>query len=242
MSEEYMSNEVVVGPQVPKGDPDGELQCTGEVEVDEDKVKHTQVDDVFYMEGDRTVLRFCGVDTDISLPSGEARRLAASLLGPADKCWTDARDPGPAALVKTANERDAAVERWRVVEAQLIERDKRNASLELTDDQLRELERAWGMEARRDLPASSFKEEVSSQLRRIHAMLVAKNEAYGDSALNPIRVFSRAPMVEQLKVRIDDKLSRMARGSGEETEDVELDLVGYLVLLMVARARVGSAP
>ena len=63
-------------------------------------------------------------------------------------------------------------------------------------------------------------------------ILVEKNRAYGDSALNPVRVFSRADSREQLLVRLDDKLSRIARG-GELGEDVVLDLIGYLVLLRV---------
>lgn len=60
-------------------------------------------------------------------------------------------------------------------------------------------------------------------------MLIKKNEAYGDSAANPLRVFSRADTLEALNVRIDDKLSRIARGSDDD-EDTELDLIGYLIL------------
>jgi hypothetical protein len=65
-------------------------------------------------------------------------------------------------------------------------------------------------------------------------MLIEKNHAYGDSALDPVRIFSKADPVEQIKVRIDDKLSRLARGAAAG-EDVERDLIGYLVLLRVAR-------
>jgi hypothetical protein len=67
-------------------------------------------------------------------------------------------------------------------------------------------------------------------------MLLEKNKAYGNSALEPVRVFSRASTVEQILVRLDDKLSRLARGSAAE-EDVELDLMGYLVLLRIARKK-----
>jgi hypothetical protein len=67
----------------------------------------------------------------------------------------------------------------------------------------------------------------------VFRMLRAKNRAYGDSAMDPVRVFSRADPLEQIRVRIDDKLSRLARGSGAG-EDVTLDLIGYLVLLRVA--------
>lgn len=67
-------------------------------------------------------------------------------------------------------------------------------------------------------------------------MLLRKNAAYGDSALNPVRIFSKADPIEQLLVRLDDKLSRLARGSAAG-EDVELDAMGYLVLIRVARTR-----
>ena len=81
-----------------------------------------------------------------------------------------------------------------------------------------------------------FNDEVYSVLDEVGDMLVEKNKSYGDSALNPVRVFSKADPVEQLLVRIDDKLSRISRG-GESGEDTELDLLGYLVLLRMARKR-----
>jgi hypothetical protein len=69
----------------------------------------------------------------------------------------------------------------------------------------------------------------------IKEMLIAKNKSYGDSALNPVRVFSTSDSVEQLHVRIDDKLSRITRG-GSYVGDNDLDdLIGYLILLKIAR-------
>jgi hypothetical protein len=81
-----------------------------------------------------------------------------------------------------------------------------------------------------------FDADIRAEADAIVAMLIEKNRAYGDSALNPVRVFSRANVVEQLLVRIDDKLSRLARGSAAG-EDVESDLLGYLLILRVARVR-----
>jgi hypothetical protein len=70
-----------------------------------------------------------------------------------------------------------------------------------------------------------------------------KNEQYGDSAINPVRIFSRASAEEQLHVRIDDKLSRLARGDDrlETDDDVVDDLIGYLILLKVSRRRDADA-
>jgi hypothetical protein len=64
-------------------------------------------------------------------------------------------------------------------------------------------------------------------------MLDVKNVAYGNSALDPVRIFSKADAAEQLRVRIDDKLSRLVRGHAAG-EDALHDLLGYLVLLKVA--------
>jgi hypothetical protein len=70
----------------------------------------------------------------------------------------------------------------------------------------------------------------------IKRLLLRKNAKYGDSALSPTRVFSKASTVEQLLVRIDDKLSRINTSgfSGDSDEDTLDDLIGYLVLLKVA--------
>lgn len=81
-----------------------------------------------------------------------------------------------------------------------------------------------------------FETEVRAVLEEIGDMLIEKNRAYGNSALDPVRIFSKATNVEQILVRIDDKLSRLARGSAAG-EDVEKDLLGYLVILRVARRR-----
>lgn len=73
----------------------------------------------------------------------------------------------------------------------------------------------------------------------IKKLLIEKNQKYGDSALNPSRIFSKANAVEQILVRIDDKLNRISQGAGliANDEDVISDLIGYLVLLKIALAR-----
>jgi hypothetical protein len=70
-------------------------------------------------------------------------------------------------------------------------------------------------------------------------MLIQKNMAYGDSALNPLRVMSNASTIEQLLVRIDDKLNRIRQGRNLlcDDEDVIQDLIGYFILLKIAVER-----
>ena len=79
-------------------------------------------------------------------------------------------------------------------------------------------------------------EDIARECVSIARMLIGKNKAYGDSALSPLRVFSKASAQEQILVRIDDKLSRLSRGAAAG-EDVVLDLIGYLVLLRIAQRR-----
>jgi hypothetical protein len=69
-------------------------------------------------------------------------------------------------------------------------------------------------------------------------LLLEKNEAYGDSALNPANIFAKGSAVENLSARIDDKLMRIKmRGIDDNTEDTVQDLIGYLILLKVALRR-----
>lgn len=79
---------------------------------------------------------------------------------------------------------------------------------------------------------TDFDKGVIKQLDDIKEMLMKKNRKYGNSATNPIRAFSNADPVEQIKVRIDDKISRLVRStSNNDDEDVVKDLTGYLVIL-----------
>lgn len=87
------------------------------------------------------------------------------------------------------------------------------------------------------LPPSHLLPRALAFLDRVGATLAEKNAAYGDSVERPLRIFSRARADEQLRVRIDDKLSRVSRGAhglGDD-EDTLLDLVGYLALLAAVR-------
>ena len=77
--------------------------------------------------------------------------------------------------------------------------------------------------------------KISTVCDDIKELLIHKNRKYGNSALKPCRVFSKASPVEQLLVRIDDKLNRIMKGAGllANDEDVVNDLIGYLVLLKI---------
>mgnify|MGYP003122731883 FL=1 len=73
--------------------------------------------------------------------------------------------------------------------------------------------------------------------KRVIEMLVEKNQAYGDSATSPVNIFSKGNAVDSLCARIDDKLSRIKDNETitPDVEDTVEDLVGYLILLLIAR-------
>jgi hypothetical protein len=76
-------------------------------------------------------------------------------------------------------------------------------------------------------------------IRRVCAeladFLVEKNKSYGDSFRSPGQIWQSDP-VTRVRVRIEDKLSRIAHGQAYQGDDTELDLAGYFVLLLVLRA------
>lgn len=76
---------------------------------------------------------------------------------------------------------------------------------------------------------------IAAVCDEIKTLLLEKNRKYGNSALNPRRIFSKADTIEQLNIRIDDKLSRIATLDDPNDEDTEADLIGYLILRRVAR-------
>lgn len=104
----------------------------------------------------------------------------------------------------------------------------KDVTINLTQDQAKEIKE------------SIFAQEVNEVLDYTYKMLIEKNKSYGDSALNPARIFSKADSIEQLKVRIDDKLSRLMRGNEYPGDNEIDDLMGYLTLLKIANNRKGK--
>ena len=82
----------------------------------------------------------------------------------------------------------------------------------------------------------STRSSIRSKCKELEELLLSKNEKYGNSALEPLNVFSEAGAVAGIKMRIDDKLKRIKNaGLVDATEDTLQDLAGYLILLMIAK-------
>jgi len=83
----------------------------------------------------------------------------------------------------------------------------------------------------------STPEAIALVCDEIKEMLITKNRKYGDSALCPVNIFYRGTAEDALKVRMDDKLSRIMNRQDDEDEDPENDLIGYLILYKVHRLK-----
>jgi hypothetical protein len=80
------------------------------------------------------------------------------------------------------------------------------------------------------------KDQIVAATDKVRQLLLDKNDAYGDSALSPLNIFSSANAEHGIRIRIDDKLKRIKNaGLCDATEDTLLDLAGYFILLIVAR-------
>jgi|SaaInlV_100m_DNA_2_1039680.scaffolds.fasta_scaffold132214_1 hypothetical protein len=99
----------------------------------------------------------------------------------------------------------------------------------------------WDVDRNKDpwKPASpKFGWHLDKVVEKITNLLKEKNEAYGNTALNPTNIFSKLDSTEAICARIDDKLARIAnRGINDETEDTVDDVIGYLLLLKMSMER-----
>ena len=80
-----------------------------------------------------------------------------------------------------------------------------------------------------------FDQHLNNVVDKIVGLLKSKNEAYGNTALNPTNIFSKLNATAAICARIDDKLARISnKGIHDETEDTVDDLIGYLLLLKMS--------
>jgi hypothetical protein len=85
------------------------------------------------------------------------------------------------------------------------------------------------------LSKERVQEEIARTCNTLRDLLLEKNECYGNSTLDPENIFSKAPPLEGIRVRIDDKLKRLKHGREYAGDDTYKDLAGYLILYLVGR-------
>lgn len=86
-----------------------------------------------------------------------------------------------------------------------------------------------------ELATQSFGLRLEKTAGKVIHLLKTKNRAYGNTALDPVKIFSRLDATEALCARIDDKIMRIKnKGINDQTEDTVDDLIGYLLLLKMS--------
>jgi hypothetical protein len=78
-------------------------------------------------------------------------------------------------------------------------------------------------------------QKITDAFNSMRDLVLEKNKRYGDAALTPKQVFSKLDAVEGLKIRLDDKISRIMNNSGEIRKNDVADIMGYLVLLAISQ-------
>ena len=79
------------------------------------------------------------------------------------------------------------------------------------------------------------KEKIISICDSIKDLLLYKNEKYGDSALNPKKIFYKGDATNSILIRLDDKLGRVMSNKEDQprVNDVA-DIIGYCILLLAS--------
>jgi hypothetical protein len=74
--------------------------------------------------------------------------------------------------------------------------------------------------------------KISAVCEAMKRFLQSKNKKYGNSALDPFRICSKADATQQILIRMDDKLNRISHSQKLRKNDF-VDLIGYGLLLMI---------
>jgi hypothetical protein len=89
--------------------------------------------------------------------------------------------------------------------------------------------------SKEELKQDQFGIQLLKTTREITELLISKNKAYGNTALNPTNIFSKLSATEAICARLDDKIARIKnKGINDKTEDTVDDLIGYLLLLKMS--------
>lgn len=82
------------------------------------------------------------------------------------------------------------------------------------------------------IPTQQKIAEITEAMRDL---LLYKNQKYGDSALNPKKIFYKGDARNSILIRLDDKLGRiMANADATPRINDVADIIGYCTLLLIS--------
>lgn len=82
---------------------------------------------------------------------------------------------------------------------------------------------------------SETQQKIKDILSGMTDLLLYKNKKYGDSAVNPKKIFYKGDSTNSILIRLDDKIGRVMSNTEEKprVNDVA-DIIGYCTLLLVS--------
>lgn len=119
----------------------------------------------------------------------------------------------------------------RVPKKSLTEEAKHNDSmLSCLEAQLyaQTMESSWG-----GLPLTQQK--IHEIMGAMKDLLLYKNQMYGDSAINPEKIFYKGDSTSSILVRLNDKIGRVKANPDEKPRVNDVcDIIGYCTLLLIS--------
>lgn len=78
-------------------------------------------------------------------------------------------------------------------------------------------------------------QKIKNILDAMEDLLLYKNRKYGDSAINPKKIFYKGDSTNSILIRLDDKIGRVMSNTEEKprVNDVA-DIIGYCTLLLIS--------
>ncbi len=78
-------------------------------------------------------------------------------------------------------------------------------------------------------------EKIVDVLDGMEDLLLYKNSKYGDSAINPKKIFYKGDSTNSILIRLDDKIGRVMSNPDEKPRVNDVcDIIGYCTLLLIS--------
>jgi hypothetical protein len=90
-------------------------------------------------------------------------------------------------------------------------------------------------ELKKDCTPEEVQNRIKGILEGMTELLIDKNKKYGNSALAPKKIFSKADATDSIALRLDDKLGRIMNNPNPipRVNDCA-DIIGYLTLMLIS--------
>lgn len=86
-----------------------------------------------------------------------------------------------------------------------------------------------------DFEDTPTQQKIKDILSGMTDLLLYKNKKYGDSAVNPKKIFYKGDSTSSILIRLDDKIGRVMSNTEEKPRVNDIaDIIGYCTLLLVS--------